>query len=130
MGLVCYCLTGIPVPESLENYDLDANDNLTEEEFEEVFGLDPVTDEEEKARREAALEAVEKEVKEENEKYLNGEAEWWEEINEWSDLPMEEFQAQKTGEKEMDLSASAPQQSFELETNVKCEKTGRRRTEG
>ena len=101
MGLVCYCLTGIPVPESLENYDLDANDNLTEEEFEEVFGLDPVTDEEEKARREAALEAVEKEVKEENEKYLNGEAEWWEEINEWSDLPMEEFQAQKTGEKEM-----------------------------
>ena len=67
--------------------DLDADDNLTEEEFEEEFGLDPVTDPEEKARREEALEEAEAEVKAENEKYLNGQADWFEEINEFSDLP-------------------------------------------
>ena len=80
--------------------DLDADDNLTEEEFEEEFGLEPVTDPEEKARREEALEEAEAEVKEENEKYLNGEADWFEEINEFSDLPKDEFEKEKTGDVE------------------------------
>ena len=80
--------------------DLDADDNLTEEEFEEEFGLEPVTDPEEKAKREEALEEAEAEVKEENEKYLNGEADWFEEINEFSDLPKDEFEAEKTGDVE------------------------------
>ena len=67
--------------------DLDPDDNLDEEEFETQFGLDTVTDPEEKAKREEALEEAEAEVKEENEKYLNGQADWFEEINEFSDLP-------------------------------------------
>ena len=112
MTLFTVSLAGIPRPEEpredipqpiLDNEELgemDSNDNLTEEEFEEFFGLEPVTDEEEKAKREAALEAAEAEIKEENEKFLKGEADWWEEINEFSDLSKEEFEAEKTGAKE------------------------------
>ena len=84
--------------------DLDADDNLTEEQFEEEFGLEPVTDPEEKAKREEALEEAEAEVKEENEKYLNGQADWFEEINEFSDLPKEEFEAEKTGDVDTDFA--------------------------
>ena len=84
--------------------DLDADDNLTEEEFEEEFGLDPVTDPEEKAKREEALEEAEAEVKAENEKYLNGQAEWFEEINEFSDLPKDEFEKEKTGDVDTDYA--------------------------
>merc|ERR1719464_2055688 len=88
LALLSLSLAAIPRPEEARDEaplpevdyvvfdDLDADDNLTEEEFEEEFGLEPVTDPEEKAKREEALEEAEAEVKEENEKYLNGEADW------------------------------------------------------
>ena len=67
--------------------DLDPLDNLNEEEFEEEFHLDPVEDPEEKLRREEALVENENLIKETNQEYLNGEISWWDEVNEFADLP-------------------------------------------
>ena len=78
--------------------DLDPDDNLDEDQFETEFGLDPITDPAEKAKRKEALKEAEDEVKKENKKYLNGKADWFEEINEFSDLPKDEFEKQKTGD--------------------------------
>ena len=77
--------------------DLDPDDNLDEDQFETEFGLDPITDPAEKAKRKEALKDAEAEVKKENKKYLNGKADWFEEINEFSDLPTDEFKKEKTG---------------------------------
>ena len=68
----------------------DLND-MTLEEFEEYFGLDDITDPEEKSKHEAALKEKEELVKEANEKYENGEQTWFDEINEFSDIPEDEF---------------------------------------
>ena len=67
--------------------DLDPLDNLNEEEFEEEFHLDPVEDPEEKLRREEALVENENLIKETNQEYLDGEISWWDEVNEFADLP-------------------------------------------
>merc|ERR1719411_2316834 len=93
-------LAGIPRPEKDREVDYEGfgDLDLTEEEFEEEFGLDPVTDPEEKAKREKALEESEDEVKKENKKFLDGEADWFEQINEFSDLPEDEFEKEKTGD--------------------------------
>ena len=37
-------------------------------------------------------------MKKENKKYLNGKADWFEQINEFSDLPEDEFEKEKTGD--------------------------------
>ena len=71
--------------------DLDPLDNLNEEEFEEEFHLDPVEDPEEKLRREEALVENENLIKETNQEYLNGEISWWDEVNEFADLPKVNF---------------------------------------
>ena len=52
--------------------DLDPNDNLNEDDFEDEFGLERVTDPYEKARRQKALKENEEIVKNENEDFLNG----------------------------------------------------------
>ena len=67
--------------------DLDGNDNLNEEEFEDYFHLPEVTDLGEKLKREEALVKNENLIKETNEEYLNGEITWWDDVNEFSDLP-------------------------------------------
>ena len=67
--------------------DLDPLDNLNEEEFEQEFHLDPVEDPEEKLRREEALVENENLIKETNQEYLDGEISWWDEVNEFADLP-------------------------------------------
>merc|ERR1712061_345244 len=77
--------------------DLDPEDDLDEDQFETEFGLDPVTDPAEKAKRKTALKDSEAEVKKENKKYQNGKADWYEQINEFSDLPEDEFEKEKTG---------------------------------
>ena len=51
----------------------------------------------EKERRAAALKQHEKEVLENNEAFLAGNQTWWDEINEYSDLPEDEFEANHTG---------------------------------
>ena len=87
----------IPAPNADE---IDPLENIGEEEFEEDFGLPPVTDLEEKARREEALKENEELIKEENELYSEGNRTWFDGVNEFADLPADEFEAQKTGEVE------------------------------
>merc|ERR1719350_2276159 len=60
--------------------------------------LPKVTDPEEKARRQAALKANEALIKEENEAYSKGEKTWFDAVNEFADLPEDEFEAEKTGD--------------------------------
>merc|ERR1719264_45652 len=112
LALTALALAGIPRPEVARDDapqtevdyvvfdDLDPDDNLDEDQFESQFGLDPVTDPKEKAKRKEALKEAEAEVKKENEKYLNGKADWFEEINEFSNLPKDEFEKEKTGDVE------------------------------
>ena len=76
---------------------LDPLERLDEEEFEIEFGLEPITDPVEKQRREDTLKEVEKQGREQNEKFLNGESDFFSRINEFSNLPMEEFKKEKTG---------------------------------
>ena len=57
--------------------DIDPEDNLDEDSFEAEFGLDQVSDPEEKEKRQEALKINEELVKEENEEYLNGKKTWW-----------------------------------------------------
>ena len=87
----------VPAPNADE---IDPLENIGEDEFEEDFGLDPVTDPEEKARREEALKENEELIKEENELYSEGNRTWFDAVNEFSNLPADEFEAQKTGEVE------------------------------
>ena len=54
---------------TLNTADTDLQDDIGEEEFEEFFGLPPVTDPKEKARREKALKANEASIKEQNKKF-------------------------------------------------------------
>merc|ERR1719338_8345 len=60
--------------------------------------LPKVTDPEEKARRQAALKANEALIKEENEAYSRGEKTRFDAVNEFADLPEDEFEAEKTGD--------------------------------
>ena len=77
--------------------DLDPEDDLDEDTFEEYFHLDPVTDPEEHQRREEALKENEALIKENNEMYMAGFQTWWDEVNEFDDLPEDEFESEKTG---------------------------------
>jgi len=78
--------------------DLDPEDELNEDQFEEYFQLDPVTDPEEHERREKALKENEALIKENNDQYLSGNRTWWDAVNEFADLPADEFLAEKTGD--------------------------------
>ena len=88
--------------------DLDPLDNLNEEQFEEEFHLEPVEDPEEKLRREEALVENENLIKETNQEYLNGEISWWDEVNEFADLPEVNLRL---------LSSSAPDSRYIIWTS-------------
>merc|ERR1712088_1234299 len=70
---------------------------LTEDEFLEKFHLPPVEDPEEKARRAEALQQHQHEVQETNEAFVAGDNTWYDAINEFSDLPDDEFIRTHTG---------------------------------
>ena len=90
-----------PVPDyGADEGELDTDDELSFDEFEAEFGEDPITDPEEKARREEALKEAEEDVKEEDEEFMEGKKEWFERIDEYSDLPEDEFEAERTGSKD------------------------------
>ena len=91
---VLACFLGSALAASL---DLDPEDNLNEEEFEEYFHLEPVDDPVEELKREEALVENENIIKETNQKFLDGEITWWDGVNEFADLPEDEFEAEKTG---------------------------------
>ena len=89
-----------PVKMDEEFGDTDPQEELNEEQFEEEFGLEPITDPVEKQRRQEALDEAEKAEKAQNDKFLNGKSDYWERINEWSDLPQDEFEKEKAGDVE------------------------------
>ena len=90
-----------PIKEEKAWGDTDLQEELDEEQFEEEFGLEPITDPLEKRRRQEALDEAEKAEKEQNDKFLNGKSDFWERINEWSDLPQDEFEKEKAGAQEL-----------------------------
>jgi len=97
MKYIAILLLLTPLVFSASVADLDPEDNLNEDEFEEYFHLPLVTDPEEHERREEALKENEALIKENNEKYMEGIVSWWDAVNEFADLPADEFEEQKTG---------------------------------
>ena len=89
-----------PINEEEDFGDTDPMEELDEEQFEEEFGLEPITDPVEKERRQKALEKADKDEKEQNDKFLNGKSDFYERLNEWSDLPEDEFEKEKAGDVE------------------------------
>ena len=77
--------------------DLDPNDSLSEADFEATFHVLPDPDPAEEAKRASALKTNEEIVKEVNEAYQAGRNSWFDAINEWANLPTDEFVAEKTG---------------------------------
>ena len=73
------------------------NLDMDEKQFEEFFHLEPVQDAKELKRRQEALSQQEKEIKTVNAEYKKGESSFFEALNEFSDLPQDEFREQKTG---------------------------------
>merc|ERR1719245_1670816 len=79
--------------------EIDTDDELSFDDFEKQFGEDTITDPKEKAKRQKALKDAEKEVKKENKEFMEGKKEWFERIDKYSDLPEDEFEAERTGSK-------------------------------
>merc|ERR1712241_1322611 len=77
--------------------EMTDNVDLTEDEFLEEFHLPPVDDPEEMARRAEALHQHQQEVLETNEAYIAGDKTWYDAINEFSDIPDDEFIRTHTG---------------------------------
>merc|ERR1712200_12394 len=77
--------------------DLDPLDEINEDEFEEYFHVDRPEDPEEYEKRKEALKENEKEIHEINEEFEAGDISWFDAVNEFSDLPEDEFVAQHTG---------------------------------
>ena len=99
--LVSLALASIlPPPDGNRIMATDPMVELDEEQFEIEFGLEPITDPVEKERRQKALEKAEKDEKEQNEKFLKKKSDFFERLNEWSDLPEDEFKQKRTGSKE------------------------------
>ena len=85
------------IAASIDNEDMNLFLDLTEDKFLEVFHRPPVTDPKERLRRARALKEHQQEVLEHNKAYLAGQSTWFEGINEFSDIPDEEFFASHTG---------------------------------
>jgi len=88
---------GVLRAQHAEPEELEPLDNIDEQEFEEYFHLEPVEDPEEFKRREDALRKNEEEIKKVNKAYQQGEINWFDSLNEFADLPVDEFLHQKTG---------------------------------
>jgi len=71
--------------------------DMDEEVFEELFRLDPVTDPVEFEKRQKALKASEEEIKQVNKDFAEGKKSWFDHLNDFSNLPEDEFIKQKTG---------------------------------
>ena len=82
---------------SSDNEDINLFLNLTEEAFLEIFDLPPVDDPKERTRRGRTLKEHQQAVLQNNQLYLAGRRTWFEGINEFSDIPDDEFIANHTG---------------------------------
>ena len=76
--------------------DIDPNDNLDENESMGTFG-EEINDPVEKQKRSEALKRREDNVKRINREFIEGERSFFEELNPYSDLPMDEFVKEQTG---------------------------------
>merc|ERR1712042_418054 len=72
--------------------------HLTEEEFEEKFNV-KINDPEERKREAKILAEVEDEISENNAKFEKGESTYQEELNQYSNLPMDVFEKHREGAK-------------------------------
>jgi len=81
----CYCLPSEDV-------------HLSEEEFEEKFHI-KVNDPVEKQKEAETLEKAEKEINEINKEFEEGKSTYTEELNEYSNMPLEEFEKEREGAK-------------------------------
>ena len=77
--------------------DLDPLDTIDEDDFEEIFHVLPADDVSEEVLREEVLEENEAVVKDTNAAYLSGDKTWYDAINEFANLPADEFEQSKTG---------------------------------
>merc|ERR1711955_17884 len=71
--------------------------DMDEAEFEDFFHLDHVTDPDEFEKRQNALKASEEEIKQVNQDFAEGKKSWFDHLNDFSNLPKNEFIKQKTG---------------------------------
>jgi len=101
-GLIPLCMTTHIHTED----DLDDNDRLDEDEFEEAFDLKRIYDPAEKAKRAARLAKTEEEVKEENEDYIDGKASWYAKIYETADRDPKELVKEMGGGKMFKMDRS------------------------
>jgi len=98
-----YCLVGLALFGLCQAQHADLNDpeepldDIDEKEFEEYFHIDPSSDSQEEKRRSDALKANEATIKEINKEYEAGEKTWFDKLNDFSNLPEDEFAAEKTG---------------------------------
>ena len=76
---------------------LDSFETFDEDAFEEEFGLEADPDPEEEEARAEALAENEEEIREANEKFMEGEHSWWEHVNEFDNLPHDKFEHDHTG---------------------------------
>jgi len=79
----------------VDDADPNVDDNL--EKFEEFFNEAKIEDPDEKEKREESLEEAEAEEKKENLEFVEGEAEFFEELGPYSDLTKKEFEDERTG---------------------------------
>ena len=96
MKLVVVCCISASLAGKLPA-GVDDMDEISLDEFETHFGHEHVTDPDEKARREAALKEHQDVVRRANEAYARGEQTWYDEVNEFSDIPDDDFIATHTG---------------------------------
>ena len=82
-------LTAGKIVSAISSVDLDPNDNLDDDDFRAKFGLDELTDPDERKFRLEALKDHEEIVKRQNFKYSKGQRTWYDKINEFSDLTTE-----------------------------------------
>jgi|ERR1711915_415395 len=95
--------------------------DMDEKEFEEFYHLDPVEDEQEFQRRQDALAANEEKIRKVNEKYANGESRWFASLNDFANLPEDEFLKQKTGI-HVEYGRGLLQQPHEKKVDMESEK--------
>merc|ERR1711970_1573182 len=71
--------------------------DMNEDEFEDFFELEHVADPDEYEKRQNALKENEEEIKKVNQDYAEGKKTWFDSLNEFSNLPTDEFLKEKTG---------------------------------
>ena len=94
--LIFICFTSYSLAKQLP-VGSDYLTNVSLDEFDDHFHHEHITNPVEKAKHEKALKESQEIVKKANEAYARGEQSWYDEINEFADIPDDEFVATHTG---------------------------------